>query len=83
MGKRGPMPKNKLPATSAVEVARPYKPTKEDEARERRYRAEDALRDIERAEKHKEDKNLMRDVKQLCVEKANNMKKVASKIKGE
>lgn len=40
-----------------------YKPTKEDEARERRYRAEDALRTLSRAEEIRSDRGLMRDVK--------------------
>jgi hypothetical protein len=39
------------------------------EARERKYRAEDALRDIERAEKHRSDKSLMKDVKECAKEK--------------
>lgn len=39
------------------------------EARERKYRAEEALRDIERAEKHKGDKSLMKDVKACAKEK--------------
>lgn len=46
------------------------------EARERKYRAEDALRDIERAEKHKSDKALMGDVKKLAKEKVNSLKKI-------
>lgn len=46
------------------------------EARERQYRAEDALRDLERAEKHKRDKALMNDVKKLAREKADSLKKI-------
>ena len=42
----------------------------------RRYMAEDALRDIERAEKHKRDKNLMRDVKTVAKEKMASLKKI-------
>jgi hypothetical protein len=49
----------------------------EDEARERRYRAEDALRVMEKAEEHRKDKALMRDVKQMAKEKV----KCLSKIK--
>jgi predicted metal-dependent hydrolase len=41
----------------------------EDEARERKWRAEEALRDIERAEGHKRDKGLMKDVKACAKEK--------------
>lgn len=44
------------------------------EARERKYRAEDALRDLERAEAHKRDKSLMSDVKKLAREKAASLK---------
>lgn len=46
------------------------------EARERKYRAEDALRDIERAEGHKRDKQLMGDVKKLAKDKMNSLKKI-------
>ena len=46
------------------------------EARERKYRAEDALRDLERAEGHKKDKTLMGDVKKLAREKADSLKKL-------
>jgi hypothetical protein len=42
---------------------------KDYEERERKYRAERALEDIERAEKHKRDKGLMKDVKQCANEK--------------
>jgi predicted metal-dependent hydrolase len=41
----------------------------EDEARERKWKAEDALKDIERAEAHKRDKGLMKDVKACAKEK--------------
>ena len=43
--------------------------SKDSEARERKWKAEDALRDIERAEGHKRDKSLMRDVKACAREK--------------
>ena len=43
--------------------------SKEEEARERKWRAEDALKDIERAEAHKSDKSLMKDVKACAKEK--------------
>ena len=49
---------------------------KSDEARERKYRAEDALRDIERAEGHKRDKSLMGDVKKLAKDKVASLKKI-------
>lgn len=44
--------------------------------RERKYKAEDALRDIERAEGHKRDKSLMGDVKKLAKEKVDSLKKI-------
>ena len=53
------------PATNAPEKVI----SKDNEARERKWRAEDALRDIERAEKHKSDKALMKDVKLCAKEK--------------
>ncbi len=40
------------------------KPSRADVERERRYRAEDALRSIQRADEVLKDKDLMRDVKQ-------------------
>jgi hypothetical protein len=42
----------------------------------RNYRAEDALRDIQRAQKHERDKELMRDVKKLAKEQVNSLKKL-------
>ncbi|MGN6582234.1 MAG: hypothetical protein ACTHJV_00870, partial [Rhizobiaceae bacterium] len=39
-------------------------------ASERKWRAEDAMRDIMRAEEHKKDKRLMADVKKLAAEQA-------------
>lgn len=80
----GHKPKNKLPINrlptglkSAPEATTmPYKPSQKDLDRERRYKAEDALRDIERAEDYRNDKQLMSDVKQLASEKIANLKKV-------
>ena len=43
--------------------------SKDEEARERKYRAERALEYIERAEAHKRDKALMKDVKSCAKEK--------------
>lgn len=72
MGARGKLPKSSLPVATA-EVARP---SKESEARERRYRAEDALRALERAEECKRDSGLMKDVKKLAAEKMQALKKI-------
>lgn len=46
------------------------------EARERKYKAEDALRDIERAETHRRDKALMSDVKKLARNKVKSLKDI-------
>lgn len=75
MGKRGPLPKNNLP-TVDYPSATANKPSKEDIERQRRYKAEDALRDIERAEGHKKDKELMSDIKSLAKEKMASLKKI-------
>lgn len=58
----GRMPKNKLPTAEASEP----RETKSDEARERRYRAEDGLRSLNRAAEIKRDKSLMKDIKCLA-----------------
>ena len=60
--------KNKLPA----EIGE----SKIDEAREMRYKAESALSDIERAEKHKSDKSLMKMVKKCAKEKMKALGKI-------
>ena len=52
---------------------------KEDEAERRKYRAESALHDIERAEKHRSDKALMKDVKACAKEKMKALAKVSGK----
>ena len=75
MAKRGPIPKNKLPAAKPDVGCAPVR-SKESEAQERRWKAEDALRDIERAEGHKKDKALMADVKQVCAEKIDSLKRI-------
>lgn len=54
----------------------PYKPNRADVERERRYRAEDALRSIQRADEVRADKSLMKDVKQYVKEQA----KIVSKL---
>ncbi|MDE2031418.1 MAG: hypothetical protein KGI58_04135 [Patescibacteria group bacterium] len=46
------------------------------EEREKRYRAEEALRVLQKAEEHKKDKSLMKDVKQLAKKQINTMKKI-------
>lgn len=73
------LPVEKLKATKAVPVrivSDEPSPVanKSYEDRERKYKAEDALRDIERAEGHRRDKNLMKDVKSLAKEKVKSLK---------
>lgn len=68
------LPVEKLSTAKAVPVrivndAPSPSADKSYEDRERKYRAEEALRDIERAEKHKRDKSLMKDVKACAKEK--------------
>lgn len=53
-----------------------YKPSKEQQARDRRYAAEDGLRSITRAEEIKSNPKLMRDIKALASEQAQTLKKV-------
>ena len=52
------------------------KETAGHEARERKYRAEDALRTIKEYEKLQADKALMKDVKALAKEQMNALKKI-------
>lgn len=67
--------KMKLPVDMPSSCA-PYKPNRADVERERRYRAEDALRSIQRADEVRSDKSLMKDVKQYVKEQA----KIVSKL---
>jgi hypothetical protein len=73
MGERGKLPKNKLPANAPMPEAME---SKKWEAHERRYKAEDALRTIETAERHKADKGLMKDVKTMAKEKMKALGKI-------
>lgn len=73
------LPVEKLKASKAVPVRivnDAPEVAKSDDGRERKWKAEDALRDIERAEGHKRDKALMGDVKKLAKEKVNSLKKI-------
>ena len=72
MGKRGKLPKNELPIAAADPV-----PSGKMKEQERRWRAEDALRSINRAEEFKQDKALMKDVKALAKEQVESLKKIA------
>lgn len=64
---------NSLPTLNAAPVE--YKVTKEDRERERKYRAEDGLRTIQRAEEIKADKQCMADIKALATKQVNDLKK--------
>ena len=71
------MPVEKLKASKSKPV--PVKivsdaPSYPEESK--KWRAEDALRDIERAEKHKRDKALMADVKALARDKVKSLKDI-------
>lgn len=63
----------KLPVESPVASTVPQniiaRRSADEEKREREYRARSALEDIERAEGHRKNKDLMRDVKSLAKEK--------------
>ena len=71
MGKRGKLPTQPLPVKIVNDTVQ-SKPSHD----EKRWRAEDALRDIERAEHHKRDKELMSHVKVIAKEKMANLSKV-------
>ena len=70
-----PVAKNKQPVPVKIVTDVPDT-IRSDDARERKWKAEDALRDIERAEGHKKDKSLMGDVKKLAKEKMSSLKKI-------
>lgn len=62
----GPEPTNPVASKKDVDY----------DARERKWKAEDALRDIERAEGHKRDKALMKDVKNCAKEKIKSLSSI-------
>ena len=68
--------KPKLPVAMPSTGISMCKPTRADVEREKRYRAEDALRSIQRADEVRKDKDLMRDVKQYVREQ----NKIVSKL---
>lgn len=71
-------PKNALPVAASVTMPQPQTPKQSafEKKEHDKWRVEDALRDIERAEKHKADAALMRDVKKMAKEKMNQLKKI-------
>lgn len=73
--------KNKLPVAKPlsdgpVMASAPYKQTKEQQDRERRYKAEDGLRALQRADEVKADKTLMKDIKSLAKEQKAKLEKL-------
>lgn len=76
------MAKGKLP-TSKLPAARPDVPSpcstkssKQFDAQERRWKAQDALRDIQRVRDYEKDKSLMSDVKTLAQEQIDSLKRI-------
>jgi len=69
------MPVEKLKASTTPQKTI-AKAAKSEEAEERRYKAKYALEDIERAEMHRKDKDLMREVKSLAKEKVKCLTKI-------
>lgn len=65
------MAKNKLPTTDSSVVSTP----REDDERERKYKAEDALHTLQRSEEIRKDKSLMKDVKKVAKERIKNASK--------
>lgn len=66
MAKKAKQTKSSLPVASTAEVS--YKPTAEDKARERRYRAEEDLRTMQRADEIKKDKDRKSAMQELAKE---------------
>lgn len=64
------------PYSVEAKVGREPKESKEHEARERRWKAEDALRTMKEYEKIKSDGRLMGDVKKLAKEEIDKLKKI-------
>lgn len=56
--------------------ATPYKPSKEDIAREKKYQAEDDIRTLQRAEEIKKDKSRMSAAKQMAKSQVQDLKKI-------
>lgn len=76
------LPVEKLKGSKSAKTAKPI-PVKivsepscsPDRSEDRKWKAQDALRDIQRAEGYKNDKALMKDVKALAKEQVSNLKK--------
>lgn len=71
-----PVAKAGGPVSTSAAIEGPDRISVSEQNERRRYMAEDALRDIERAEKHKRDAKLMKDVKAVAKEKMASLKKI-------
>jgi hypothetical protein len=71
--------KKSIVALADIPMMQPATRSKEDRARERRYAAEDALRTLTAAEKHRSNPRLMQDVKRLAQEHVRDMAKIAKR----
>jgi len=65
-----------LTEATPISVAERYKPSKEDIAREKKYRAEDDIRTLQRAEEIKKDKERMTAAKQVAKSQIQDLKKI-------
>lgn len=80
--KPAPAPKKAAKATSTPSSSldcnpKPYPQTAADRERERKWKAEDALRTLQRAEDVRKDKGLMKDAQKLAAEQMASLQKVA------
>lgn len=66
--------KNKLPVTDTSAKVLPASPKMDEQ--EKKWRTEDALRTIEKAEEHKRDKGLMKEVRSMAKSKMKNLGKI-------
>jgi len=71
--------KKAIVALADIPMMQPTARPKEDRARERRHAAEDALRTLTEAERHKSNPRVMADVRRLAAERAAHMAKIAKK----
>lgn len=61
---------------STADTPSRYTPSAEDKARERKYRAEDDIRTMQRAEEIRADKERMKAMKSIAKEQMNGLKKI-------
>lgn len=74
MAKKKSSLKNAIASINAVNS--PYKHSKEDIAREKKYQAEDDIRTLQRAEEIKKDKSRMSAAKQMAKSQVQDLKKI-------